>query len=36
MLELINIKKTYTVEDIKTKALDGIDIVFRDKEFMAF
>ncbi len=35
MLELKNIKKTYTVGDIKTKALDGIDIAFRDKEFVA-
>ncbi len=35
MLELRNIKKTYTVGDIKTKALDGIDISFRDKEFVA-
>jgi putative ABC transport system permease protein len=35
MLELKNIKKSYTVGDIKTKALDGIDIAFRDKEFVA-
>ncbi len=35
MLELKNIKKTYTVGDIQTKALDGIDISFRDKEFVA-
>lgn len=35
MLELKNIKKTYTVGDINTKALDGIDIAFRDKEFVA-
>ncbi len=35
MLELRNIKKSYTVGDIKTKALDGIDIAFREKEFVA-
>ncbi len=35
MLELKNIKKTYTVGGIKTKALDGISISFRDKEFVA-
>lgn len=35
MLQIKDIKKTYTVGDIKTKALDGIDISFRDKEFVA-
>jgi putative ABC transport system permease protein len=35
MLELQNIKKTYRVSDIETKALDGISIAFREKEFVA-
>ncbi len=35
MLELKNIKKTYHVGSIETKALDGISVSFRDKEFVA-
>ncbi len=35
MLELKNIKKTYKVGDIETKALDDISISFREKEFVA-
>lgn len=35
MLELKNIKKTYHVGDIETKALDGISVAFREKEFVA-
>jgi len=35
MLNLINIKKTYKIGDIETKALDGIHVAFRDKEFVA-
>ncbi len=35
MLELKNIKKTYRVGDIETKALDGISVAFREKEFVA-
>lgn len=35
MLELRNIKKTYHVGDIETKALDGISVAFREKEFVA-
>ncbi len=35
MLKLIDIKKTYHIGDIETKALDGINISFRDKEFVA-
>lgn len=35
MLELKDIKKTYTVGDIETKALDGISVAFREKEFVA-
>ncbi len=35
MLELKNIKKTYVVGDIETKALDGISVAFREKEFVA-
>ncbi|MEG0693838.1 MAG: ABC transporter ATP-binding protein, partial [Oscillospiraceae bacterium] len=35
MLELRNIKKTYKIGDIETKALDGIDVAFREKEFVA-
>lgn len=35
MLELKDIKKTYRVGDIETKALDGINLSFRDKEFVA-
>ena len=35
MLELKNITKTYTVGDIKTEALKGISVAFREKEFVA-
>jgi len=35
MLELKKIKKTYKVGDIETKALDGVSVSFRDKEFVA-
>ena len=35
MLNLINIKKTYKVGDIETKALDGINVSFREREFVA-
>ena len=35
MLELKDITKTYRIEDIETKALDGISVSFRDKEFVA-
>ncbi len=35
MLELKNIKKTYHVGDIETKALDDISVAFREKEFVA-
>jgi len=35
MLELKNIKKTYHVGEIETKALDGINVAFREKEFVA-
>lgn len=35
MLQLKNIKKTYTVGDIQTKALDDISVTFREKEFVA-
>lgn len=35
MLELKDIKKTYRVGDIETKALDGINVSFREKEFVA-
>lgn len=35
MLELRGIKKTYHVGDIETKALDGVDICFGEKEFVA-
>ncbi|MEG3039849.1 MAG: ABC transporter ATP-binding protein, partial [Erysipelotrichaceae bacterium] len=35
MLELKNIKKTYHIGDIETKALDGISVAFREKEFVA-
>ena len=31
MLELKNIKKTYHVGDIETKALDGISVAFRER-----
>ena len=35
MLELINIRKTYTVGGFKTEALDGISVAFRRNEFVA-
>ncbi|KNF09002.1 ABC transporter ATP-binding/permease protein [Gottschalkia purinilytica] len=35
MLELKNIKKTYKIGDIETKALDDISVAFREKEFVA-
>lgn len=35
MLELQNIRKTYHVGDIETRALDGINVAFRAKEFVA-
>lgn len=35
MLQLIDIKKTYKVGDIQTKALAGISVAFREKEFVA-
>lgn len=35
MLELKNIRKIYKVGDIETKALDGISVAFREKEFVA-
>ncbi len=35
MFELKNIKKTYHVGDIETKALDDISVAFREKEFVA-
>ncbi len=35
MLELINIKRSYNVGGIETRALDGISVAFRQKEFVA-
>ncbi len=35
MLELKNIKKSYKIGAIETKALDGIDVAFRGKEFVS-
>lgn len=35
MLELKDIRKTYHVGDIETKALDGISVAFREREFVA-
>lgn len=35
MLELKNIKKTYKIGEIETRALDGISVAFREKEFVA-
>ncbi len=35
MLELKNIKKTYHVGDVETRALDDISVSFRKKEFVA-
>ncbi len=35
MLELKNIKKTYRVGDVETRALDDISVSFREQEFVA-
>lgn len=35
MLELKEVRKTYKIGDIETKALDGISVAFRQKEFVA-
>ncbi|MCL1904237.1 MAG: ABC transporter ATP-binding protein/permease [Oscillospiraceae bacterium] len=35
MLELKNVKKTYKVGEIETRALNGISVAFRDREFVA-
>ena len=35
MLELKNIRKTYHVGDVETKALDDVSVTFRKKEFVA-
>lgn len=35
MLELKDIRKTYRIGDIETRALDGISVAFREKEFVA-
>ena len=35
MLELKNIKKTYKIGEIETTALNGINVAFRQKEFVA-
>ena len=35
MLELRNIRKTYRIGDIETRALDGISVAFREREFVA-
>ncbi len=35
MLELKNIKKSYKVGDIETKALDDVSVAFRKKEFVS-
>ncbi|MFA6948780.1 MAG: ATP-binding cassette domain-containing protein, partial [Eubacteriales bacterium] len=35
MLELRDIRKTYHVGDIETRALDGISVAFREREFVA-
>ena len=35
MLEFRNIKKTYHVGGIETRALDDVSVAFRDKEFVA-
>lgn len=35
MLELKNVKKTYKIGDIETQALKGINVAFREKEFVA-
>jgi len=35
MLELINIKKSYKIGDMETKALDNVSVAFRKKEFVS-
>ena len=35
MLELKNIKKSYKIGDIETKALDDVSVSFREKEFVS-
>lgn len=35
MLELVDIKRAYNVGGIETKALDGVSVAFRQKEFVA-
>lgn len=35
MLELKNIKKTYRIGDVETRALDDVSVSFREKEFVA-
>ncbi len=35
MLELKDIRKTYRIGEIETKALDGISVAFREREFVA-
>ena len=35
MLELRDIRKTYKIGEIETKALDGVSVTFREKEFVA-
>jgi len=35
MLNLVDIKKTYRIGDIKTEALNGINVAFREREFVA-
>jgi putative ABC transport system permease protein len=35
MLELKHIRKTYKIGDIETRALDDINVAFREKEFVA-
>ena len=35
MLELKNIKKSYKIGDIETKALDDVSVAFREKEFVS-
>ena len=36
MFELKEIKKTYNVGDVETKALDGISVAFREKNLLLF
>ena len=35
MLELRDIKKTYKIGEMETRALDGVSVTFREKEFVA-